>query len=181
MTDAFDAFVDQQVEEDARHANRDWNRRREGWLAELDKFYGDIREYLRKHIEARKISIKQTPVDLDEDYIGEYKADALEIKIGGATVYLEPVGTLLLAVKGRVDMWGPNGKTTFVLVPKNCTRTDLAVSVLENILDDDNDTEEGERAFDNCEWKISPVYPDRKLSQLTDASFQNAIMEVVDG
>ena len=181
MTDAFDAFVDQQVEDDARHANRDWDRRREGWLTELDRFYADVRKYLRKHIEARKISMKRTPVDLDEEYIGEYKADALEIKIGGATVYLEPVGTVLFAVEGRVDMWGPNGKTAFVLVPKNCTRTDLAISVLENISDEDDNAERGERGFDNCEWKISPGYPDCELRELTDTSFQNAIMEVVDG
>jgi len=106
----FDAFVKAQ-QKSAQDAEIDWNKERDEWLAHLDALYKKIEELLGDYVKSGQILLRYQDVQLNEEDIGTYSARRLIIKIGGKEIVLDPIGTLLIGTKGRVDVTGPAGFT----------------------------------------------------------------------
>jgi hypothetical protein len=98
---------------------KSWAEVRDEWLKELDALYDRIEDYLQDYIKAGSISCRFTEVELNEEKIGPYLAKKMDIKIGRQHAYLEPLGTLLIGFKGRVDVVGSAGRGQLVLVNSN--------------------------------------------------------------
>jgi hypothetical protein len=94
----------------------DWAEIRDDWLRDLDSLHQRMVGYLHDYIEAGSISYEFVEVALTEENIGEYFAKRMDIKIGRQIVRLEPIGTLLIGCKGRVDAVGSAGRAQIILI-----------------------------------------------------------------
>ena len=181
---SFEDFVDQQIAEAGQAQSMDWPQRREDWINHLDKFYKLALGFLEKYIQEEKIHIEWTTKHINEDYIGNYDVQSLEVSIGAAIkIHFDPIGTNLIGAKGRVDMHGPHGTVRFVLVPK----TDSSPSPV-TIRDEPQPpavelkTLKGtsDIKYEDCVWKISTRPPAIQYIELEEESFLSAIMEVAN-
>ena len=177
MTDniSFDDFVNQQIAK--KEPPIDWTQRRDDWKKHLDEFYQLAEGFLQRYIDQDKVHITWSTKQLDEEHIGSYDVKSLEIQIGTIKVRFDPIGTLVLGVKGRVDMHGPHGTVKFVLVPKTASSSMTRVIIQEAPVEVKNETEP---VMDEWTWKILTPPPNIKYIELEEESFLSAIMEVAN-
>src|SRR6267154_885642 len=123
----FDAFV--QAQQKSAQPDIDWNKQRDEWLSCLEGLYKEIEALLDEYVQGGQILLRYQDVSLNEEEIGVYQTRRLIIKIGGKEIVLEPIGTLLIGTKGRIDVMGPAGRTRFMLVDKDSTRPQVRVTV----------------------------------------------------
>ena len=130
MATSFDDFVNQQHKM-AGDTERsvDWPKQLDEWKRSLEKFNDLVTEFLREYIEQEKMRIEYAAKQIHEQYLGRYEVQAINIVIGNNKVYFDPIGTNLIAAKGRVDMNGPSGTVRFVLVPKDSTAPAIRVRI----------------------------------------------------
>src|SRR6266705_916269 len=100
----FDDFVKSQQPAPDEMRAIDWTRERDEWLGSLGELYKKIEAFLAKYIEAGEITIERRDITLNEENIGSYAACRMILKIGRQEITLTPIGTLLVAAKGRVDV-----------------------------------------------------------------------------
>src|ERR1035438_7458033 len=99
---AFDEFV--KSEQEPAHSKINWVKERDEWLKRLEELNHRIRGYLEEYISSGQIQFEAHPVELTEENIGRYKVEQITLKIGRKQVRFQPVGTLLIGSKGRVDV-----------------------------------------------------------------------------
>ncbi len=177
-TNSFDDFIQQQTKS-AQTTPIDWGQRLKEWMSHLDTFYSSVEAYLKPYIDAGKLSIDKTQIHLQEEYIGEYDAQQLIIHLGNNTIRLQPIGTRLIAAKGRVDMLGPKGDVKFVLVNKNYSGPEISVRIAAK--GEKLTSEEKAESVIEWAWKIATPPPYISYIELNQESFQSALMEVVNG
>ncbi|SEH04812.1 hypothetical protein [Candidatus Venteria ishoeyi] len=177
-TNSFDDFIEQQTKS-AQTTPIDWEKRLEEWKNYLDTFYSSVEEYLKPYIDAEKLSIDKTQIHLQEEYVGEYETQQLTIHLGSNTIRLKPVGTNLIAAKGRVDMLGPKGEVKFVLVNKDFSGPEINVRIW--IKEEEQPPKEKVKPVTGWAWKIATPPPHISYIELEQESFQSALMEVVNG
>jgi len=169
----FEEFLNRQTE-NADSKSIDWDKKRANWIRELASFYGAIESFIKPYIEAGKIKMTYGKKKIFEEHLGEYEAKNAIIFFGSNQVKLEPIGTNLIGVEGRVDLIGANGKVKFFLV-NNATKAQK-VSVCEQPpLPEENGFEE------NGAWKIATNPPNLIYFDLEQDSFFDALMEVANG
>ena len=93
-----------------------WGGMREEFLKNLKALHNEIVDFLQEYEKTRQITHSFTDVMLNEENIGSYFAPRMDIKIGRQYVYLEPIGTLLIGIRGRVDVVGSAGRAQILLV-----------------------------------------------------------------
>jgi hypothetical protein len=174
----FDAFVKAQ-QKSAVDAEIDWNKVRDEWLAHLDALYKKIEELLGDYVGSGQILVRYQDVQLNEEDIGTYSARRLTIKIGGKEIVLEPVGTLLIGTKGRVDVTGPAGSTRIMLVDKDAARPRVRVTVQINPKRP-SVPEPADKPVD-LSWKLVTSPPTIRYIDLTQESLFRALLEVGGG
>jgi hypothetical protein len=177
---AFDEFVRSQ-QTDA-HSDVNWNAIRDEWLYRLDDLYNQIREFLTEYIDRGEIQLETSPILLTEENIGSYTVQQLTLKIGRKQVKFQPIGTLLIGSRGRVDVIGAGiTEARLVLINKKFTRASdmIRISInFEGKLPSPSNEEPG-----NTElvWKIVTRLPERLFIELTQETLFKMIMEVANG
>jgi hypothetical protein len=174
----FDAFVKAQ-QKSAQDAEIDWNKERDEWLAHLDTLYKRIEDLLGDYVKSGQILLRYHDVQLNEEDFGTYSARRLIIKIGGKEIVLEPIGTLLIGTKGRVDVTGPAGSTRIMLVDKGASRPRAKVTVQ---IDSKRPPVLGPPDKPaNWIWKLVTSPPTVRYIDLTEDSLFRALLEVGGG
>ena len=173
---SFDDFVNQQQEIAKKEPSIDWPQRRDDWKKHLDEFYQLAEGFLQRYIDQDKVHITWSTNQLDEEHIGSYDVKSLEIQIGTIKVSFDPIGTLVLGVKGRVVMHGPRGTVKFVLVPK--TDSSPTIRVIQEVSSEVKD--EQDPVLEELAWKILTPPPNIKYIELEEESFLSTIMEVAN-
>lgn len=107
----------------------DWAEVRDQWLKDLDSLHSQIIDFLKEFAAAGSIRYSFTDVRLTEENIGTYIARGMDIGIGRQHVFLEPIGTLLIGVSGRVDAVGSTGRAQLVLVDERVKSAADLISV----------------------------------------------------
>jgi hypothetical protein len=125
----FKEFVNRQQQRASVDKAVDWDKERDDWLEYLDQLYHRVAGYLDEYIKSGAIKLRESDKDLNEENIGAYKAKRLTIVIGGQEIILDPIGTLLIGSKGRVDVEGSAGKSRLVLINKNITHPGQMIRV----------------------------------------------------
>ena len=106
---------------------------RDEWLVYLNKLYKEIESFIGKYSSLGQIRCRYQAIGLNEEYIGSYNAKQMVLRIGKQEVRLEPIGTLLIGSKGRVDVVGSSGKAQILLVdsrvsdPRSLVHVDVGV------------------------------------------------------
>jgi hypothetical protein len=175
----FDEFIYKKIKEKAEEKIIDWNSRRDEWLAYLSQFYNRVENFLDEYQRDGKLSFHYTNKEIFEEHIGSYSAKTLEIKLGSDRIKLEPIGTIVIGAKGRVDLIGANGKIKFVLVDRNSSAPQVKFNIW--IDGEEHPPEDNEVQDIELEWKIATPPPRIKYIDFEQDNFFDAIMEVVGG
>jgi hypothetical protein len=102
----------------------------EEWRHYLEVLYGTIEKWVEDYVSNGIVQInKDKTVKLYEEFSGEYDVKAIDLCFHGKTILFEPVGTMLVGAKGRIDVKGKNGQVTFILVDKNLNGPNIHVNI----------------------------------------------------
>ena len=176
--DEFSAFIAEQTAPVAAELEVDWKRERDEWVKQLKKFYERVEEFMREYIDQDKVRLEPGPEKtLHEEFIGDYSVDTMALHIGRNEVAFDPAGTNLIGAKGRVDMNSAKGTVKFVLVPEDAT----TVKWRSRIVEGPDPILEPVEPVENWTWKIATPPPRVRCVELCKDSFQDAVMEVVNG
>ena len=172
-TQEFDKFVERQQAGDADPKIL------EEWLAALDTLYAAVEGFLKKYTKAGKISYSFSAVELNEQLIGVYSAQRMNIRIGKLQhVSLVPVATMLVGCKGRVDVEGSSGTAQLLLVGKKAKnaadlfRISVRVGDAPPVPKPEPPT--------SWVWKIVSNSADRRFTDLDQESFFQLVLEVAN-
>jgi hypothetical protein len=87
-------------------------------LDQIEQFYRRINEWLQPLKSKNLLDYSFEEVIIKEENLGVYQTKRMAIFLQNEKVILEPIGTLLMGVRGRIDMNGRYGNVKFVLVNK---------------------------------------------------------------
>jgi hypothetical protein len=104
----------------------------------------------------------------------------MAIFLGSDKVILEPIGTLVIGARGRVDMIGPAGTAKFILTGKHANGTRISFGITgENKVAMQARIEPA--AADELVWKLATPPPKVRFIELKPETFFSALTEVVNG
>jgi hypothetical protein len=174
----FDAFVKGEQAAAAQGKEIDWAREREEWLGYLAELYVKVESFLAEYI-PHEITVTYRDIDLNEENIGSYKARQMVLKIGRQEITLTPVGTLIVGMKGRVDIVGRAGQARLVLVDdRSSGPIRVNVSIGSGFVPR---AVEPAREKIKWAWKIATRPPTVRYMELTQESLRQILMEVANG
>lgn len=179
------AFEDYLKQKEEQEKVINWELKKEEWTKEIDTFLEQIKCYFKKYKDSGVVIYEQ-PLNINEEYIGSYSTKKLIVKFNNDTVIFTPVGRNIIGAKGRVDMEGKAGKVKFVLVGENSQSPQIITTTITNE-QEQKEYDEKMRKMDEIAkqeknaWKISTPPPKIKYLELTEDSFFNALMEVING
>jgi hypothetical protein len=180
---SFDEFVRQEQEavKVSREKPVDWQAEKNAWLHHLELLYAEVIGYLKPY-EGSGVTVAPRPIELSEDYIGRYSADALDITIGSKTITLEPVGTLLVGSKGRVEVIGPLARAQLLLLDSRVKSVSQLIHVSFSVGNGPPSPLPHEPPPDiGWVWRIVTRPPRREILELNKESFLNLLMEISNG
>ena len=177
-TDTFDDFVKQRTAEANEAVEEvDWEEARSTWLRELGHLYDCMEACLESYTESGQIRIERRTVQLTEDYLGTYEAEELTLFIGNDKVVAEPVGTLLIGSRGRVDLSGTRRTLRIVLLDKGDRARKITISAGDAPIDTSSRSlVRGD--VDHAGWYFATQPPGATVTAFNEDSFRDAIMEV---
>lgn len=157
----------------------DWGKKRDQWLGYLDSFYKQVEGFLSEYTKSGDVRFDYSEKDIHEEFIGQYRARALQIRIKNKDVLLDPVGTNLIGAKGRVDMSGDAGKVRFVLVDKDLSGPGMSITINTEGEPGSIEADKGSGRIE-WTWKIATSPPRVEYIEMNAESFFDALMEVVN-
>ena len=157
----------------------DWEKQKQEWLNFIKVFYDSVESWLAPYQKEGKLSYEYRKTQITEEHIGTYDVDIMVVDFAGQKLTLEPLGTLLIGTKGRIDMEGTRGRVQFILADKDSKGMKVNVSIS---IGGKSKEEPKERKEPNWTWKIVLREP-RKISytEFTEDNFFDALMEVANG
>ena len=174
----FDDFVRQranQARQTAEVLNRDETLA--DWRRELDTLYSAMEGYLQSYTESGQITIERRSVELTEEYLGTYDAEALAMSIGNDEIIAQPVGTRLIGSRGRVDLTGPRKTLRIVLLEKGGPAAKITISGEDGPIErSSHSLIRGE--VDHRGWYFATRPPAATVTAFDEDSFRDAIMDV---
>jgi hypothetical protein len=153
----------------------DWDKKKQEWLNFVQQFYHEVGQWLKPYVDQKKLKYDYHEINLTEEYIGTYTVKAMNISFAGQQVKLEPIGTLLIGTKGRIDMEGARGRVQFILADGNKVNVSISIK-------GETKKENQERKEPDWTWKIV-LKEQRKIAydDFNEESFFNALMEIING
>ncbi|CAN2049160.1 conserved hypothetical protein [Candidatus Magnetomoraceae bacterium gMMP-1] len=166
-----DQFIEKKSKIKKEFKEIDWENKKNEWLEYLHQFYEKVKNWLKDYKDKGVIDYDFVPTDIYEENIGQYKAEKMVLNITNEQIVFEPIGTILIGAKGRIDMKGKNGIVKFVLVNKKAKGTSAKISI-------SNDAEsEKEREW---QWKIATPPPSIKYIDLDNDTFSDCILDLIN-
>jgi|GEM_PF-1528744 hypothetical protein len=92
----------------------DYEKRGETWIKSVNELYKHIDAWLAPFESKNLLKMQKRPINISEDYIGDYKIDRLDIYLDDDLISLIPRGTLVHGGVGVVDMRGPGNQVRLV-------------------------------------------------------------------
>jgi hypothetical protein len=167
-------FINSKKQMSKEKTQTDWNLVKTEWLNKLYELYKNIELWITGFDNDGIVSFQYGNTELIEEHIGIYDAKKMTITIADNQVLLEPVGTILIGAKGRVDMKGKNGTAKIVLVPEKSEGPKISASVSV-----DNEEKENKNSIPKeWTWKLATSLPMVKYVDLDCDSFSDALLEV---
>jgi hypothetical protein len=184
MSDKFDEFVKKQIESsEADSGGLSLEREKAIWLEKLEQLYSLVRQSLSKYLGDGSIRLEFSDITLQEEQLGSYTVKEAHVAMGRQVVKLTPLGTFLLGARGRVDMTGPRGIARFVVVPPGARAPQVIITaaVLGATAPPAPPIKSKTAAPETWVWKIATQPPRVTYVELTEESFREALMKVVNG
>lgn len=154
----------------------------------VDDLYKIALDPIQELINEGLIQESREEILINEELLGEYKIDALVLTINNKKIKFEPVGTMLIGSKGRVDVTGPFGKERFLLIRKGVKSPSDLVKVTFHVSGAPKQEEEKKReenkkpSISDWEWKTMPS--DSRWVKFNDVNadtMTDIIMRMING
>jgi hypothetical protein len=180
---AFDEYIDtiQKTTSDEDFYKKELDE----WKQYLGILYNKItHDWLKDYITKDIVRVTFKDKRIYEEFSGEYEVPALYLSFSGKTISFDPIGTMLIGGKGRVDVSGKNGKVSFILVDKNLTGPNIQVKIFTS----DKERKEYEKmkkavqlAEIEWEWKVLLNKNQMYYVELDEETFFDIILGLIDG
>lgn len=179
---SFDQLVEEEQEAKQTQMPVDWIQERERWLRSLSELYGQAKQFLEAYIEKGQVQVALDRVWLDEEYLGRYEAPRMTIIIGRKTVTMQPIGTLFIGFKGRVDIIGPAGQARLGLLSENISKLSQLIHVTVQVGSKRSAPKMISSPKEpNWIWRILSRPPSLDVIELTKENFLTLLAEVSNG
>lgn len=159
----------------------DWDDQKLQWLQYLNQFYEAIMGFLAPYIKDGSVEVGEREISLTEEHLGNYNARELSLNIQGERVVFEPIGTLLIAAKGRIDMRSDKGVVRFILVGQHSDRPHIEVRVKVDGQEESATPKNPPQGSTKWVWKIATSPPHIKYLDLNEDSFFSSLMGILNG
>ena len=171
---SFDDFVQREIDaaRRAREGSMDWEAEKKQWLRSLDELYLRVHAFLKQYIDAGQIATRIGTIEINEEHLGPYTVPAMTIVIGAKTVTLEPVGTVLVGARGRVDVVGSLARGQLILVESGSVAQLLPSTGLGR-------SEPGAKKLTEGRWMWKVVT--RDTVDFTKETFLALLLEIANG
>ena len=157
----------------------DWQKEKNEWLGFIQSFYSSVESWLKPYKDAGKLTLNYQKIMLTEENIGTYDVNVMVVNFAGKKLKLEPIGTLLIGTKGRIDMEGARGSVQFILADKDKKGMNVRVSVSIN---EAPPKKEEQPKVPDWTWKIVRRESHKiSFKEFNEENFFDALMEVVNG
>jgi hypothetical protein len=173
-TGSFDDFVQREIDAARKSGGSgfDWQREKAEWLRQLAALYERLTVFLKPYIDAGQIAVSTGSLELNEEHLGPYLAPQMSISIGSKTVTLEPMGTVQVGNRGRVDITCNLARAMMILVESGTVAQLIPSSGLGK-------PEASTKSLATGRWVWKIVV--RDTVDLTRESFQAVLVEIAKG
>ena len=177
-SDDLEEYLKEKKEEQKMGQEINWQDVKEEWLKYIDGFYNNITIWLGEYKNKGLLNYRYEETTLNEEHIGEYDTRKLIIDIFGGKVVFQPVGTNIIAARGRIDLIGHNGSEKFILVnlkykqPRDAIKITFGTTLPKKEID--KEPEEIKYV-----WKIATNPPDLRFIELNRDSFSDFLLGVI--
>jgi hypothetical protein len=181
---SFDDFVrrEQQAMKGSGERPVDWQAEKNAWLRHLEELFTQVSGYLKPYVDTGQVAVDYQTIELSEDYIGRYSAKEMIITIGSKTIKLEPIGTLLVGSKGRVEVAGPLARAQLLLLDSRVRSMSQLIHVSVGINGGPPSPAPQEPAPEiNWVWRIVTRPPRREIIEINKDNFLNLLVEISNG
>ena len=176
----FDEFIERKQAEEKTTGLFDSKKRLAEWLHYLDQLYDNIEVFLSSYIAAKKAWLEFQEIVLIEDFSGPYQVRQMLLHITTSTIIFEPIGTMLIGSKGRVDVQGQRGRARLSLINRKITHARQLVHV--SVSRPGDPLPSIKPTADNIDWvwKVISPPPELRFIDLDENSFFDMILSVAD-
>jgi hypothetical protein len=181
---SFDEFVrrEQQATTSVNETPIDWLREKNDWLRHVNELFTKVAGFLREYVTAGQVAIDHGQIELNEDNIGPYVAPTMIVKIGRKTITMEPVGTLLIGSKGRVDVVGPLGRVQLLLLDSQVRALSDLIHVSVSIEGRPQSPPASKHGAEiKWAWRIVTKPPRTALLEVNRDNFLSLLTELANG
>jgi hypothetical protein len=155
------------------------------WRYFLDLLYKNIIAWLDDYIKKGFITYKTSQKTIHEEFSGYYTINSLILTVNNIEIIFDPIGTMLIGSKGRVDIKSKNGTIMLTLVDKSLNGPNIQVKIYTSEKERKDDEEKIKSKPKNTiewAWKIFHNSNDHiEYVELTENTFLDIIMELTNG
>ena len=180
----FKNFVEQAnktKEEDAKAKKFDPAQRIATFKQRIADFYAKIdNEWLQPYINDGSIRTELQDITITEEALGEYSVPMKKLFIGDIELRFVPIGTVLIATPGRIDLEYKGRTIMFVLVDEAATSASDFISSEIRINGEVVERTGPKKKFTgNLVWKFTERGMRVRYQSIDEDSFQRLIMGLV--
>ncbi|RMD04331.1 hypothetical protein D9O40_02470 [Clostridium autoethanogenum] len=89
------------------------------WINSVDEILSNIKKWIEEPVKNHLVEIIDEKVEINEERLGKYKISSLAIRSLWDTVYIRPIGRMILGAIGRIDILSTKGKYSILLTIDN--------------------------------------------------------------
>jgi hypothetical protein len=181
----FESYLESTLEKEV--ANSDFVKKElSDWHDYLDMLYKNIlKSWIGEYIEKGLIKFKKNKKNIYEEFSGTYEVESLELNINGKFVIFEPIGTMLVGSKGRVDVVGKNGTVSLILVDKDSNGPNIEIKLFtskKELIEDEAKENFSPKKNIEWAWKIFLNNNNRiEYIDLNESNFLDIITGLTNG
>lgn len=176
--DKFEEFLKSKTE---KQSHPDQVLDKEAVIARFDdsirRLFDDIEKYLRPYTGNGDIVTNVSRFDVTEEELGTYPSIQMTIKINQDIVRLTPIGAIILAAAGRIDMQGPRDKISLLLAKSGGPQINSSI----RFSGEPEPEFPPPTPYDQLIWQFVILSPRRHYIPVTDDTFKQVLMKVIGG
>lgn len=74
------------------------------WIIAVNCLLNNIIQWINDSVEEGLIQINNKDIEIEEELLGEYRIQSVILKTKWDSIYIEPIGRMIIAAIGRVDI-----------------------------------------------------------------------------
>ncbi|QAT40531.1 hypothetical protein [Clostridium sp. JN-9] len=89
------------------------------WINSVNEIVSNIKSWLDEPVKNKLVEVTDEEIEINEELLGKYKIKSLIIRSLWDTIYIRPIGRMILGAVGRIDILSTKGKYSILLTIDN--------------------------------------------------------------